>query len=185
VDFSNYKSKYPTLRLRNASSPSRDKNVYVDYRKRIAVDGSAVIRLYFYTKDRKFPPYFRPIYTIGPIEPIAKPTGLIASPATTSAEDTAKWLAGGSRPLATPAQVASPQAFVLPDGSVQTQFPVIKGRWYRVSYSTDMTHWINCPALVQANGINLYWTDSGPPNTATHPAGEPARFYRLHEITVP
>ncbi len=183
VDFDSYRKKFPSLRLENADSPSKKKNVYVDYRKTIAVDGNAVIKLQFYTKDRKFPVVFKPIYTMTPLKPIAKATGLIASLATTSPKDAAKWLAGGSRPLAS--QINSPQAFLLPDGSVQTQFPVIKGRWYRVSYSTDQTHWINCPKLVQATSHNLYWTDSGPPNTATHPAGEAIRFYRLHEITAP
>jgi hypothetical protein len=73
----------------------------------------------------------------------------------------------------------------MPDRSVQLEFPAAPGRWYRVSYSSDMIRWVDCATPGQATGTTFHWTDSGPPGTATHPAGEPTRFYRIREIPAP
>lgn len=73
----------------------------------------------------------------------------------------------------------------MPDRSVQLEFPATPGLWYRVSYTSDLIRWVDCPTPMQATGTALYWTDSGPPGTETHPAGEPSRFYRIREVAAP
>jgi len=73
----------------------------------------------------------------------------------------------------------------MPDRSVQLEFPAAPGRWYRVSYTSDMIRWVDCPTPKQATGTTLYWTDSGPPGTDSHPARESTRFYRICEVAAP
>ena len=187
VDFSKYKAAYPSLRLQNASSPRNSKDVYVDYGKPVAVDGTVTLKLSFYTRDRKFPKLFKPIYTVESLMPTAAPVSLAVSKtfATQSSTSALSWL-GNSRISILPTTPAtSPRASVMPDRTVQLEFPAIAGHWYCVSYTSDLIRWVDCPTPVQASGLTLYWTDSGLPNTATHPAGEPTRFYRIHEVTAP
>ncbi len=178
VDFSKYRAKHPTLRLENASSPSKINNVYLDYIGPVAVDESVVLKLEFYTRNRKFPKIFSPDYRVETLDDLIEPPMELAAhfiyPSASTASSIVPTLPlSGSRPA------------VMEGGSVQLTFPVIVGRWYCVSYSSDFKTWTDCPTPVQATSTTLHWTDSGPPSTDSHPAGEPSRFYRIHEVTAP
>ena len=159
----------------------------MDYRNPVAVDGTVTLKLSFYTRDRKFPKFFKPIYTVESLKPAAAPVSLAVSEtlATHSSTSALSWLGNSRISILPTTPPTSPRASVMPDRTVQLEFPAIAGRWYCVSYSSDLTRWVDCPTPVQASGPTLYWTDSGQPKTATHPAGEPTRFYRIHEVTAP
>ncbi|MES2660512.1 MAG: Calx-beta domain-containing protein [Verrucomicrobiota bacterium] len=185
VDFSGYKAAYPSLSLHNASSPPKSKNVYVDYRNPVAVNDTVSLTLSFYTHDRKFPKRFEPICTA---EGLRSPVSLIGRVGSSKSRSGSTSGVSGV-PLAAlsilPATPATPRIAVMPDRRVRLEFPATPGRWYRVSYTSDLIRWIDCLSPEQATGTTLYWTDSGPPVTDTHPAGEPSRFYRIREVTAP
>jgi hypothetical protein len=185
VDLSAYKTAYPSLHLQNASSPRKLKDTYLDYRQPVAVNETVNLTLSFYTRDRKFPKRFEPIYTV---EGFRFPVPLARRVAdSTSASGSAS--TAGTIPLTAlsvlPAALATPRIAVMPDRSVRLEFPATPGRWYRLSYTSDMILWVDCPTPGLATGTTLHWTDSGPPLTPTHPAGEPTRFYRICEIPTP
>jgi hypothetical protein len=185
VDFSAYQAAHPSLRLQNASSPSKSRDVYLDYRPTVAVNGSVNLVLSFYTKNRKFPKRFRPICIAEGLRSAASPAVLLGRPNHTTRSTSS----ASATPLIAltvpPAVPEPPRLTVMPDRRVELEFPATPGRWYRVSYTSDMIHWIDCPTPEQATGSRLFWTDSGPPCTVTHPAGEPTRFYRAREVTAP
>jgi hypothetical protein len=68
---------------------------------------------------------------------------------------------------------------VLDNGDVLIEFAAEMGALYTVQYSEDGEAWINVVPDVLAGGTRVQWIDNGPPKTASHPAGEKRRFYRL------
>src|SRR5581483_9848934 len=66
-----------------------------------------------------------------------------------------------------------------PDGSFLVEFASLTNRVYYVQYSTDTVNWQTAVPAIAGNGTWIQWIDSGPPKTATHPASEPARYYRV------
>jgi len=186
VDFSAYLAAYPSLRLQNASSPPKGKDVYVDYRNPVAVDDTVTLTLSFYTRDRKFPKRFAPICTAQGLRSTASTVGRVGrSTSTTNSTSSVSGISLTALSILPTTPAISPRVAVMPDRNVQLEFPATPGRWYRVSYTSDLIHWADCPTPEHATGTILYWTDSGPPATDTHPAGEPSRFYRIHEVTAP
>jgi hypothetical protein len=159
VDFSAYKTAYPSLRLYNATSPVGASDVYVDYPYPVPVDGVVRLKLSFYTATRTFPSPFSPVLTV---------ETLVSSqiPGTDG---------GGVQPKLTP----------LPDRTILLEFPSVPGRWYRVRYCSDLKNWSESPVPIQASTDRMQWIDSGPPFTDTAPSEAKSRYYRVNEITAP
>lgn len=66
----------------------------------------------------------------------------------------------------------------LPDGNSVLGFPTQPGALYEIQYSPDLTSWKSAKTRIRAAGTRIEWTDRGSPETESHPAGQPARFYR-------
>ncbi len=177
VDFSAYTAAYPNLRLQNASSPSKSKDVYVDYRNPVAVDAAVTFTLSFYSRDRRFPKRFAPLCRAEGLRLTTQPESDIVRSASTSRS--ASSISG------IPLTPVTPRVSVMQDRSIQLEFPAAPGRWYSISYTSDLVRWVDCPTPEQATGTTVRWTDSGPPRTDSHPAGKPTRFYRIREVTAP
>jgi hypothetical protein len=161
VDYRAYQAAYPSLRLYNASSALGSSDVFINYPYPVAVGGMVPVELTFYTSTRTFPIPFAPLLTVEPL----------ATSAVSSA--TGKGV--------------QPRLIKHANGTVMLEFPSVPGRWYRVRYSADLSHWFDCPVPIQASGTQMQWIDCGAPFTSLSPA-DPAvtsRFYLLNEINNP
>ncbi|HUR45351.1 MAG TPA: Ig-like domain-containing protein [Candidatus Saccharimonadales bacterium] len=65
------------------------------------------------------------------------------------------------------------------DGSITFDFATLKNRTYTVQYTSDLVHWSNAVPSTAGTGEVVQWQDTGPPVTASSPAAEAQRFYRL------
>lgn len=159
VDYSAYLAAYPSLRLYNATSPAGSADAYIDYPYPLALDAVAAVKLSFYTSSRTFPSPFTPVLTVDTL--------------------------AASQVAATNGNGVQASLVKQPDQTVLLEFPAVSGRWYRVRYSSDLSHWSDCPVPVQAATTRLQWIDSGPPFTTASPATTPSRFYIVNEILAP
>ena len=159
VDFSAYLAAYPSLRLYNATSPAGSSDVYADYPYPVAVDTMVPMKLTFYTSTRTFPSPFAPVLTVEKLSTSQVPD--------------------------TNGHGVQPRIVVLPDHTVLLEFSSVIGHWYRVRYSSDMTHWSDSPVPLQASTTRMQWIDNGPPFTNVSPASVPSRFYIVNDISAP
>jgi len=159
VDYSAYKSAYPSLRLYNASSPANASDVYVDYPFPVAVDKVVSMKLSFYTSTRTFPSPFKPKLVVGILT-------------TSQVTDT-----NGAG--------VQPRLVRLSNKNVMLEFPSVIGHWYRVRFSRDLVNWQDCPVPIQAGTTRMQWIDSGPPFTDVPPSQAKSRFYIVNEINAP
>lgn len=68
----------------------------------------------------------------------------------------------------------------LPDaGGVLLEFGSAAGRLYIVQYSEDGADWQSSPVQLRGAGSRTQWIDRGPPRTASPPAADRLRFYRV------
>ena len=166
VDYSAYKTAFPSLKLQAATSYASYPDVYIDYPYPVAVGATVPMHLTFFTSNRQFPNPFAPILSV----------------TTLSTSQTAQ---------ATNAGVQVSRILVQNPGPTQTiliEFPTIPGRWYRVSFSTnDMSHWLDSQTPIQATATKTQWIDNGAPFTDSPPAppSVTSRFYKVGEITTP
>ncbi len=166
VDYSAYKTAFPSLKLQNATSYASYPDVYVDYPYPVKVGATVPVRLSFYTSNRAFPNPFSPVLNV----------------ATLATSQTAQPNGPG---------VQVDRIVVLNPGPNQTmllEFPSVAGHWYRISYSTnDMSHWYDSAIPVQAGGSRMQWIDTGAPLTDSPPAppNVTSRFYKVSEIVTP
>lgn len=158
VNFDAYKAAYPSLRLNNATSPSKTTNAYIDYPYAMAMNETVSVKLAFYTSTRTFPSSFAPVLSVDLLS-----SGVVAS------------ILGSTQPVLT----------ALPNKDMQLEFPTIAGRWYRVRYSSDLVHWTECPVPILASSNFYQWIDCGQPYTESAPAITPRRFYSVAEIAAP
>lgn len=159
VDYSNYKSGYPSLRLYNASSTTGSSMVYVDYPFPVSVDAVVSMKLSFYTSTRTFPSPFKPKLSVEVLT-------------TSQVTDT-----NGNG--------VQPRIVALANQNILLEFPSVVGRWYRVRFSNDTIHWQDCPVPIQAGTNRMQWIDSGPPFTDVPPAQAKSRFYLVNEVSAP
>ncbi len=159
VDYSAYKANYPSLRLYNASSPANSSDVYVDYPFPVAVDATVAMKLSFYTSTRTFPSPFKPKLTV-------------------------EKLAASQVPSSNGNGV-QPRIVRKNDGTILLEFPSVIGRWYRVSFTNDLTHWYDSPVPIKASTTQTQIIDSGAPLTNVPPSQSPMRFYKVNEINAP
>jgi hypothetical protein len=159
VDYSDYKSGYPSLRLYNASSPTGSSKVYVDYPFPVGVDAVIPMNLSFYTSTRTFPSPFTPELSLEVLT-------------TSQVTDTN-------------GEGVQPHIVALANKNILLEFPSVIGRWYRIRFSIDAIHWQDCPVPIQAGTTRMQWIDSGPPFTDVAPAHAMSRFYLVNEITAP
>ena len=68
---------------------------------------------------------------------------------------------------------------MLADGTFLIEFPSTNGAIYYVQYSSDMLNWNTAFPAITGTGQHLQWIDSGPPATASLPAANVTRFYRV------
>lgn len=59
------------------------------------------------------------------------------------------------------------------------QFDSLLNRDYNIQYSSDLLNWRTVYPSISGIGSRIEWADSGPPATATFPASQPTRFYRV------
>ncbi len=72
---------------------------------------------------------------------------------------------------------------LLSNGSVLVEFTAIPGQVYAVQYSSDMVTWQTAVPVVTAPATKVQWIDAGPPHTASSPAGQAARYYRVVRLS--
>src|SRR5579862_595727 len=70
-------------------------------------------------------------------------------------------------------------AKMLADGTFLIEFASINGATYYVQYSSDMVNWNTAFPAITGTGQHMQWIDSGPPATASLPAANVTRFYRV------
>jgi len=70
------------------------------------------------------------------------------------------------------------RGFLLQNGGFQVEFMSLANRRYCIQYSGDLESWKTAQSLITGNGSWLQWLDQGPPETESHPATQPMRFYR-------
>jgi hypothetical protein len=68
---------------------------------------------------------------------------------------------------------------MLADGTFLVEFPSTNGGVYYVQYSSDMLSWNTSFPAITGTGQHMQWIDSGPPATASLPAANVTRFYRV------
>ncbi len=91
-----------------------------------------------------------------------------------------------------PAPSASPTAFgklhpidrgaMIPGEGFQVELASLLNRRYCIQYSGDLENWKMAQCIVTGTGGRLHWVDRGPPETESHPAIQPMRFYRAFEL---
>jgi len=92
---------------------------------------------------------------------------------------------GVTMPDLTPAAGLIPTniAFIvqLPSGGMALGFPSLTNRTYTVEYTSNLlsTNWLAAQPLTTTPANYTYWIDYGPPETVSHPANTPMRFYRV------
>jgi hypothetical protein len=69
----------------------------------------------------------------------------------------------------------------LPSGGILLAFNSLTNRTYTVEYTSNLLspNWLAAQPLTVARANYEYWIDYGPPETVSHPANTPMRFYRL------
>jgi hypothetical protein len=67
----------------------------------------------------------------------------------------------------------------LPNGNILVEFAAIPGRIYAVQYSSDMATWQTAVPVITAPANRVQWIDEGPPQTASSPSTQAARYYRV------
>jgi hypothetical protein len=68
----------------------------------------------------------------------------------------------------------------LPDGAIALQFNASASTTYYVQYCHTLgSTWKTAATPILGTGALTEWVDDGPPNTESHPATQPYRFYRL------
>jgi uncharacterized repeat protein (TIGR01451 family) len=72
---------------------------------------------------------------------------------------------------------------VLNNGSMLVEFSATPGQVYAIQYSSDMVSWQTAVPVVTAPANKVQWIDAGPPQTASSPAGQPSRFYRVVRLS--
>jgi hypothetical protein len=158
VDFASYIRDFPSLRLYNASSELGSSEVYVDYPYPVAVDGVVPINLMFYTSTRTFPNPFTPNYSVE----------ILPSSAVSHLNS----------------HGVQPRIVIMPSRNILLEFSSVPGRWYRVSYSHNLTDWFDSPVPIHASNNRMQWIDSGAPFTMSPPTSVDNRFYRVNEIMI-
>lgn len=68
---------------------------------------------------------------------------------------------------------------MLPNGTFLIEFASTAGSTYYVQYSSDMLNWNTSFPAITGSGQHMQWIDAGPPLTASLPAANPKRFYRV------
>ena len=71
------------------------------------------------------------------------------------------------------------RTIVLANGSVLVEFSAVPGQIYAIQYSSDMVTWQTAVPVITAPANQVQWIDSGPPKTASSPAQQGARYYRV------
>jgi hypothetical protein len=152
-----------SLKLYNATSPIGSADVYADHPYPMAVGQKVPMTLTFFSPTRHWPSGYVPAITV---ENLAAPV------------ETATNSAG----------VRVTRVMPQTDGSLLLEFSSVVGRWYRVKFSSDMTHWHASQVPIKASSNRVQWYDRGPPFTDVPPATLPSgvgRFYLVEEITTP
>ena len=69
----------------------------------------------------------------------------------------------------------------LPSGGILLAFNSLTNRTYTVEYTSNLLspNWLAAQPPTVARANYEYWIDYGPPETVSHPASTPMRFYRL------
>lgn len=75
--------------------------------------------------------------------------------------------------------VAMLPAQMLRDGTFLVEFASTNGATYYVQYSSDLLNWNTAFPAITGTGQHAQWIDSGPPATASLPAANVKRFYRV------
>jgi len=68
---------------------------------------------------------------------------------------------------------------LLPEKTFLIEFSSVSNRLYNVQYSSDLQNWQTAFPAITGNGTHIQWIDNGQPKTASSPATQPVRFYRL------
>jgi hypothetical protein len=69
------------------------------------------------------------------------------------------------------------------NGVFYVEFLSLTNAVYYVQYASDLnsTNWSTSLPLIIGNGARVQWIDDGPPRTATPPASQTNRFYRVYQ----
>ncbi len=71
------------------------------------------------------------------------------------------------------------RALPLSEGAILVEFDAPRGYVVWVEYGADLEEWQTAGGPVLGNGQRVFWLDQGPPKTASHPAEDEQRYYRL------
>ncbi|HZQ47308.1 MAG TPA: hypothetical protein VFC07_09880, partial [Verrucomicrobiae bacterium] len=66
-----------------------------------------------------------------------------------------------------------------PNKSFMAEFNTLSNRVYYLQYSADLIKWNTAVHAITGTGNVIDWIDNGPPETASPPATQSKRFYRL------
>lgn len=147
----------PGARVQNAHGTTAENLPYIDSLTDLPPGGQTTLTLEFYIPNRvTFVPSYRAVAVLTTDPPGPDPAESAPAP---------------------------DRMMVLPGGSFLIEFPSVVGRRYAIEYSADMNTWHRVVSTITAAANRTQWIDNGPPNTSSHPASVPRRYYRV--VTLP
>ncbi len=153
---------------------------------------STLYRVRFFVDDSELPQIVNPPHANPPYEDIWSATDVGPHILRVRVEDTFGRVFRSEERSVTvlpPLSSSAPRPIMISrngEGRITLRFSTQAGERIRIEYSDDLAHWTAANTDALGTGVDLEYTDDGPPNTEPAPSEVKARFYRaVFQVVAP